>query len=357
MRLILFSLFISSLAFAQGSINAFMNPNTGTACYYGTGTTDHMCCSEEGCKSEDLGADETPGDVYFTGQSSYYNAVTGTNDEGGDLYLRAGIGRHYIVVSDYSVGSTDVVTINVDGSSQTLTEGTDFSCATSNTVCAAALVTAIDALAINVDAYSTGTTVHLIPEVSCVYLSAVSVADGGADGAFAAVTNELDGDVWIGGEKLCLSYACSNYLDLSLDSKIELYVDGTRTFRWYDDLFDINPSNYELRFGSGGHISGDAVLCLGDACSTSHSLGAGDVTVDNDLEVDGATYLDGTLTVADDLTSSAANDIGWTMQSGANTACNTTCTSGCVFGYDSDTEVFVNCDGATADVCLCAGPS
>jgi len=53
-----------------------------------------------------------------------------------------------------------------------------------------------------------------------------------------------------------------------------------------------------------------------------------------------------------------ANDIGWTVANGANTACNTTCaTSGCVFGMNTGAlGNFVACTDATADTCICAGP-
>lgn len=58
------------------------------------------------------------------------------------------------------------------------------------------------------------------------------------------------------------------------------------------------------------------------------------------------------------ITSSIATSIGWSVVAGANTACNTTCTNGCVVGQDTGTaNVFVACDSATADVCLCAGAS
>lgn len=48
----------------------------------------------------------------------------------------------------------------------------------------------------------------------------------------------------------------------------------------------------------------------------------------------------------------------WTVKSGANTACNTTCgASMCAFGQDSGTSnIAVACTDATADVCVCMGP-
>lgn len=55
--------------------------------------------------------------------------------------------------------------------------------------------------------------------------------------------------------------------------------------------------------------------------------------------------------------SSATSDIGWSVVSGANTACNTTCTSACVVGQETTSKAFLACTDATADVCICAGAS
>ena len=62
------------------------------------------------------------------------------------------------------------------------------------------------------------------------------------------------------------------------------------------------------------------------------------------------------------LTSSRTTDAGWSVVTGANTACNTTCTSACVVGFDVGTlgvalAHIVACTDATADECLCAGSS
>lgn len=58
------------------------------------------------------------------------------------------------------------------------------------------------------------------------------------------------------------------------------------------------------------------------------------------------------------LTSSATSDLGWTPVNAANQACNTTCTSACVFGMNTGAlGNFVSCSDATADTCICAGAS
>ncbi len=55
----------------------------------------------------------------------------------------------------------------------------------------------------------------------------------------------------------------------------------------------------------------------------------------------------------------STSDLGWAVVAGADTACNTTCTSACVFGVNTAaTEAdIVDCADATADECLCAGAS
>ena len=71
------------------------------------------------------------------------------------------------------------------------------------------------------------------------------------------------------------------------------------------------------------------------------------------LTVDGS----GSLTASGKILSQRNTDLGWAVVAGANAACNTTCTSACVFGVNTAaTEAdIVGCVDATADECLCAG--
>ena len=67
--------------------------------------------------------------------------------------------------------------------------------------------------------------------------------------------------------------------------------------------------------------------------------------------------VDGTTRMGSGIIINRTTDIGWTLVSGANTACNTTCVTGCVLGF-ADTagvDTAVICTDATADKCLCAG--
>lgn len=56
--------------------------------------------------------------------------------------------------------------------------------------------------------------------------------------------------------------------------------------------------------------------------------------------------------------SSATSDLGWSVVNAANQACNTTCTSACVFGMNTGAlGNLLACTDATADTCVCAGAS
>lgn len=67
----------------------------------------------------------------------------------------------------------------------------------------------------------------------------------------------------------------------------------------------------------------------------------------------------GAATFRSTIVSAGTSTIGWSVVSGANTACTTTCTAACVLGVNTGavTADFVDCADATADKCLCAGAS
>jgi hypothetical protein len=65
--------------------------------------------------------------------------------------------------------------------------------------------------------------------------------------------------------------------------------------------------------------------------------------------------------IANTITSAITTSVGWTPVSAADQACNTTCTSACAFGLGltagNITGSILACTDATADVCLCLGPT
>jgi hypothetical protein len=85
-----------------------------------------------------------------------------------------------------------------------------------------------------------------------------------------------------------------------------------------------------------------------------------DVAVGTSAFVEAVTFgagiaVTGAISATTTITSSSAGELGWHAVAGANTACDTTCTTAAVFGWDAGTSTLVNHDSALADVCICAG--
>lgn len=100
-----------------------------------------------------------------------------------------------------------------------------------------------------------------------------------------------------------------------------------------------------------------AIFHDGSRPTCAVATAAGDVCIEDAAEIQGAASITGNVTLGGTLTGTATG-LGWTIVSGANTACNTTCgAAACVFGFNdvSDAETPVECDDATADLCVCAG--
>jgi len=120
---------------------------------------------------------------------------------------------------------------------------------------------------------------------------------------------------------------------------------------------DARDSSYvgwlEVRstFGTGAACS--LAVAAGSVCA------AADIEAIDDLEVDDDSTLRSDVAIGGLLTGSGTA-AWWSVASGANTACNTTCTAPCVMGFDegaADAETIVACTDAAADKCLCAGAS
>ena len=99
-----------------------------------------------------------------------------------------------------------------------------------------------------------------------------------------------------------------------------------------------------------------SVLNTGTFKNTGAVTITGDTTIVGKLATSGGTnLLVGVTTFSSTLIAESTTGIGWTVQSSANQACNTTCTYGCVFGQDTATYAIVDCNTAGADLCVCAG--
>ncbi len=133
-------------------------------------------------------------------------------------------------------------------------------------------------------------------------------------------------------------------------------------------MFTTDGTNLDL--GSESNVltlivtgGGTAIFRGADAGGPSNTLydttGAGAITVGS-ADVTSVTVRgDGGNVTIDGSVTSDANDMGWAVVAGADTACTTTCTSACVFGVNTAAANadIVDCADATADECLCAGAS
>jgi len=107
----------------------------------------------------------------------------------------------------------------------------------------------------------------------------------------------------------------------------------------------------------------DVTYTLPDGTGTAHvAIDTGGATSGNVLletEIDASSEL---AALIDDETGTGlvvlgTNPVisGWAAESGANTACTSTCTTGtAILGFDSGSNVFVDESDATADTCICS---
>jgi hypothetical protein len=146
----------------------------------------------------------------------------------------------------------------------------------------------------------------------------------------------------------------------------EINNSTTRAFNVLDSKVSISGSLVGIsNAGWGLNLTGTRTLFILDITPTL--VGAsGEFTIDGSLDLTwagAATYStmwsDQGVTTVRALQSNSTTDIGWTVQTHANQACNTTCIHGCVFGENTAalTYEIVDCADATADRCICAGGS
>lgn len=162
----------------------------------------------------------------------------------------------------------------------------------------------------------------------------------------ATILNDVDGEIQLAdaSEDISFGFGTSNTAIMSSDTGVivlDLGDVGT-TLQLANDQTIVSDTNNEIQFGDGGE---DISMGFGTANECVLSSDTGVVALD----------------FADVLPkSTATGSLGWAIVAGANTACNTTCVHACVFGFDdgaADAEMIVACDDATADRCLCAGPT
>lgn len=118
-------------------------------------------------------------------------------------------------------------------------------------------------------------------------------------------------------------------------------------------------------FQSGNTTNGDIkfiAISPASALKTSLFRNDGSVVFSSNTIMGGTTtYLDGAIVTPGTVRSTRTTDFGWTVVDATDDqACNTGCTSACVFGWNitaGNITDIVGCADTTADKCLCAGPS
>lgn len=156
--------------------------------------------------------------------------------------------------------------------------------------------------------------------------STLVIGGGGAAGSTRGATITLPGEEVAGGGDLTF--------DTGVGDHIIFNIAGSEQFR-------VKAGEIEFITGQSANI---------DAQTSPLNFQIGGTNT--------AAIVTAGITTIGTFTSSKTSDLGWSVVAGANTACNTTCTSACVVGQDSgSSNIFVGCTDATADVCLCAGAS
>lgn len=107
------------------------------------------------------------------------------------------------------------------------------------------------------------------------------------------------------------------------------------------------------------HVKGSILAGTATTDTSTYPYGVNMATTSGNVGI-GSANPGFTLDVVGQMRVVNANSAGWSVVTGASTACNTTCTSACVVGFDVGTlgvavAHLVACTDASADECLCAG--
>lgn len=139
-------------------------------------------------------------------------------------------------------------------------------------------------------------------------------------------------------------------------ASIQLSADAvtptTQTLKAHDGVgTDKTGANLSIAAGNGTGtgVGGDLIF---KTTAAGGGTGSTQNTPATRLTIDSA----GLATFTDKVTSSRTTDLGWSVVSVTNQACNTTCTSACVHGFDAAAGL-TDCASALSDQCVCAGAS
>ncbi len=297
-----------------------------------------------------------------------FTGATDTQTTGGNCVVQPAPGKWVLTGVTRAATAGDTLTITMQAQGVTaapvvITEGVGtWNCAgaASDIACVCALYTYLTTTA-PVTGLSVARTdgtcsderlVLYVTSGTASYFTAVFSGEGGGDEVVTRGTNgqillASNGICWgadYDGTNTCIYRSNANQTTFTINGNAALILDSLVSMYKTTDI-----RNQKL-------YSSSQAAQLGTAAATGHGLASGDVIDGGALEVDGASYFDGGADAAS-YTSHSASDIGWSVKAAADTACNTTCTHGCVFGQNTAalTYAIVGCADATADICVCAG--
>lgn len=180
----------------------------------------------------------------------------------------------------------------------------------------------------------------------------VSVDAGGINVGFLA--NQITG----GSSALNFSFLGNNVLQNNDDINMKK-SSATGYIRSYETAGTKNI--YLSHDGTNGAVGVSAGSLILGTDASSYVIASGSLGIiplsSNSMDLGIDLFEFKNINIAGTISSDRTTTIGWVVKSQANTACTTTCTSAAVFGWDAGATTIVDATDATADKCVCAGPS
>lgn len=179
-----------------------------------------------------------------------------------------------------------------------------------------------------------------------------------------AIGEETIGGITSGGITVADNTVAGQILWGSIPTSTNRAVTGRRLYRRFNGTGDykllttINDNSTTSFLDNVANASLTTTLPTVNTTGgvyTAGPIGVGLSNPSEKLEVSGNIKNSGSIT------STSTGSLGWSIVTGANTACSTTCTYACVHGWDLQgpgpvfSEVAVDCSDSSADKCLCAG--
>lgn len=174
--------------------------------------------------------------------------------------IRVGV-RRYLTVADYTVGATDTVTVTLNGTPTTVTEGTDFTAADSDAETARAIAEALTNADAGFNAYAQDAVVTIVgPHDAATFTIAssdTSAWDESGTAFLDGVASFIDGDQVLFGYAPVIASVSPFAVELDPVERtlmkigdVDVVFDGSGAFRNLNTLFpDLIGKVVEIRIG------------------------------------------------------------------------------------------------------------